>query len=463
MNTFIRSLAASALLATLAACGGGGDTSSGTNAPATGSNPPSTGSNPPSTGGTPIQLVEGGTIRIDTVGGAPVVNTEDYVDATVTVLSATGETLLQASTRIRGRGNTTWGNPKKPYRLKFEDAAPMLGMPAERDWNLLANYSDKSLVRNKLAMTLGNQMGLTYSPRSTFAELYFNGEYQGLYEVFEHVETGPDRVNVENLRKNKDTDPGTITGGYLMEVDHRLDEEVCWETNLRVPICFKDPEYEVADITNPSHPSYVQYNYITSYLNAAEASLSDPNNSYENYFDVDAAVNYYLVQELMKNNDAQINSTSEVEHTSSVFLHKRRGGKLTFGPLWDFDIGAGNIDYNGNADPTGWFIRDGVWHSRLFENSDFGRRVFARWCSLKRNGTIDGLAEEVDTIVANIDRAAIDRNFERWDILGTYVWPNAFVGDTYEEEVDYLKTWITTRANWMNSAFTSEFGACPAN
>lgn len=449
-------MATGALLATLASCGGGGgDTSSGTTAPGAGNNPPGA-------GGNPIQLVEGGTIRINTLGGAPVVNTEDYVDATVTVLSATGETLLQAPTRIRGRGNTTWGNPKKPYRLKLEDAAPMLGMPAERDWNLLANYSDKSLVRNKLAMTVGDQVGLTYSPRSTFAELYLNGEYQGLYEVFEHVERGQDRVNVENLRKNTDTDPDTITGGYLMEVDHRLDEEVCWETNLRVPICFKDPEYEAADITNPSHPSYVQYNYITNYLNAAEASLSAGGNTYQDYFDVDAAVNYYLVQELMKNNDAQINSVSEEDHTSSVFLHKPRDGKLTFGPLWDFDIGAGNINYDGNDDPTGWFIRNGVWHSRLFENTDFGQRVFAKWCSLMANGTIDGLDNQVDTIVGNIDRDAINRNFERWDILGTYVWPNAYVGETYEDEVDYLKTWITARANWMHSAFTSEFGACPA-
>src|SRR5690606_25237789 len=237
-----------------------------------------------------------------------------------------------------------------------------------------------------------------------------------VYQVFEHVETGANRVNVEELDKDEDTDPSTFGGGYLMEVDHRLDEDVCWQTNLGVPLCFKDPEYEVEGINDPEHPSYAQFNYITTYLNAAEASLSAADNSYTNYFDVDSAVNFYLIQELMKNNDAQINPIDGEHYTSSVFLHKQRDGKLTFGPLWDFDISAGNINYNDGPSPEGWMIRDGAWLVRLFDNTDFGQRVFDKWCSLKRDGTIDGLANEVDAIVASIDRAAIDRNFVRWDI-----------------------------------------------
>ncbi len=453
MTNLMRSIAAGALLAALAACGSSNNDSQPiTAAPGNGNG---------NDGRPPVQVIEGASIYITTEGGAPVVNTEDYVNATVTVLSASGETLLQAPTQVRGRGNTTWGFPKKPYRLKLNEAASMLGMPAERDWNLLAHYNDKTLVRSKLAMNLGERVGLTYSPRSTFAELYFNGEYQGLYEVFEHVETGANRVNIAELDKDEDTDRATISGGYFMEVDHRLDEEVCWETKLRIPFCFKDPEYEIAEVNDPAHPSYAQFNYITTYLNEAEASLSDTGNSYLNYFDVDAAVNYYLVQELLKNNDARINGMGGEQYTSSVFLHKQRDGKLTFGPLWDFDLAAGNINYNGNESPVGWYIRDGVWHSLLFAHTDFGERVFAKWCALKRNGTIDGLANEVDAIVSRIDRPVIDRNFERWDIIGTPIW-NHFVGATYEEEVDYLKTWLNQRADWMHNAFTSEFGACPA-
>lgn len=455
MKTLLRSLLASSLLAFVAACGGGSDT------------PATTGGSPnlPGAPGVPGVTSELPIIYITTAGNAPVVNTEDYVDGTVTVLAATGEQLLQAPTEVRGRGNTTWGMPKKPYRLKLNEAAPMLGMPAERDWNLLANYADKSMARNMLAMSLGEDFGFSYTPRSVFAEMYFNGEYQGVYQIFEHVKVGANRVNVEKLDRRTDTDPAIISGGHFLEIDHRFDEDVCWLTSLSIPICSKDPEYDAQDAETPGHPSNLQFNYIRNYVNAAEASLSATDNSYVDYFDVDSAVNFYLLNELLKTNDAQINSYAEGgdRFTSSVFLHKTREGKLTFGPLWDFDIAAGNINYNGNEAPQGWWIRNGVWHSLLFNNTDFGNRVHAKWCSLMRDGTIPGLDDRVDDIVAEIDRDAIDRNFERWDILGENVWPNFFVGNTYEEEVDYLKDWIAQRAAWMNSALVEEYGACPAN
>lgn len=279
------------------------------------------------------------------------------------------------------------------------------------------------------------------------------------------MKTGPNRVNVEELDAEVDTDAATITGGYFLEIDHRFDEDVCWQTTIGIPICAKDPEYETDAIADPANPSAVQFNYIRNYINEAERAMQTPGNSYLDYFEVDAMVNYYLVTELMKNNDAQINSFVEGsdKFTSSVFLHKKRGGKLTFGPLWDFDIAAGNIDYNGNEDPTGWYIRNSDWHSLLFANTDFGDRVFSKWCQLRRDGIVSGLGSQVETIVAGIEPAAIDRNFERWDILGTKVWPNFFVGNTHAEEVDYLKNWITDRAAWMNAEFVRENGECPAS
>lgn len=453
MKTLLRSLAASTLLAFVAACGGGG-----------GNDTPVTSGGDPSSPGNPAPTTELPVIHINTEGGVPVVNTDDYVDGTVTVLAASGEELLQASTEVRGRGNTTWGMPKKPYRLKLNEAASMLGMPAERNWNLLANYADKSHARNMLAMSLGEEFGFSYTPRSVFVEMYFNGEYQGVYQMFEHVQVSPNRVNVEELDPDTDTDPTTITGGHFLEIDHRFDEDVCWLTSMNIPICSKDPEYGEEDVEIPGHPSNLQFNYIRDYVNAAEASLSASDNSYADYFDVDSLVNFYLVTELLKSNDSQINDVEgEFNFTSSVFLHKPRNGKLFFGPLWDFDLAAGNINYNGNDDPEGWWIRNGEWHRLLFNNTDFGTRVHARWCSLMGDGTIPGIDERVDNIAASIDPEAIDRDFEKWDHLGVYVWPNAFVGDTYEEEVDYLKDWMTRRAAWMNTALESEFGACSAN
>lgn len=457
MQAFLRFLTTSAVFALLSACGGGGGGGGGGGD--NNNNPPD--SAPSNNPGTYVPTKELPRIYLSTAGGAPVTSTENYIDGNIRIESAAGERLLQTATEVRGRGNTTWGHPKKPYRLKFNTTAPVLGMPTNRDWNLLANYADKSLIRNKLAMDLGKQVGLPWSPRSVFVELYVNNEYQGVYQIFETVEESPSRVNIEEIKRT-DRDPNTITGGYLLEIDHRLDEEVCWRTTLNVPICSKDPEFKPEDIANSSTGQFLQYNHIRNYINTAEQALSASGTNYLNYFDVDSAVNWYLVNELLKNNDAQINSYQQDggKFTSSVFLYKPRGGKLHFGPLWDFDIAAGNINYNNNDNPTGWFIRNSEWHSRLFANTDFGQRVFNKWCSLMNNGTVPGLANRVDSIAASMDRAAIDRNFDRWKILGTQVWPNSFVGSTYDEEVDYLKTWLTQRATWMHQEFVREYGEC---
>ena len=446
MNIFVRYAVIPIFIAALAACGGGGGSDNKRD-------------EDPNLGGGSVTTVLP-KIYIATEGGAEVVNTEDYVNATIRIVSETGAETLQADTEIRGRGNTTWGQPKKPYRLKLEDAASVLGMPAARNWALLANYIDKTLVRNKLAMNLGEQFGLPYNPRSKFVEMYFNGEYQGVYQLFEHVETGANRVNVEELDPDTDIDPAVITGGYFMEIDHRRDEDVCWATSLNVPICSKDPEYDPTDAGTPGTPSNAQYNYITGYVNDAEQALQTPGNSYQDYFDVNAMVNHYLVSELLKNVDSQINSEGGDVFTSSVFLFKPRGGKLNFGPLWDFDLGAGNVYYE---DPTGWYIRNSVWHGPLFANSDFGQRVHARWCQLKRNGSVTNLPAQVDAIVASIEPAAIDRNFAKWNIFGQEVYPGAFVGQSYQEEVSHLKSWLANRVQWMDEDLTRQYGACPAS
>jgi hypothetical protein len=455
MHIHVRHLAIPFFVAALTACGGGGGGSSDTG--------PNSGAGPNAGGDSTSTVLP--RIYISTQGGAEVANTEDYVDATVRIVSETGADILQTETEIRGRGNTTWGMPKKPYRLKLGEAASLLDMPAARNWGLLANYADKTLVRNKLAMNLGEQFGLPYNPRSKFVEMYFNGEYQGLYQLFEHVETGANRVNVQKLDPEADTAADVITGGYFMEIDHRFDEDVCWLTSMNIPICSKDPEYDPEAVANPSTPSYAQYTYITSYVNAAETAIRTPGNTYQQYFDVDAMVNSYLVTELLKNVDAQINSYDPAvdKFTSSVFLHKPRGGKLHFGPLWDFDLSSGNVNYQGNQDPTGWFIRNSAWHAPLFANSDFGQRVHARWCALTRNGTTTDLASQVDGIIAGIEPAAIERNFAKWPIFGQDVYSSAFIGQSYQEEVDHLKTWLTQRVNWMNSELVREYGACPAS
>jgi len=392
---------------------------------------------------------------INTQGGAEVVDKEEYLSATVRIESEVAAERIVVATEIRGRGNATWGFPKKPYRLKLGKATSILGMPAEKDWALLANYVDKTLARNKLAMTLGTRMGMAWTSRSRFVELYMNDEYRGVYEVFEHVKTGKDRVNVESLDRKVDVDPQTITGGWLLEVDKRKGEEVCWDTALKVTLCVKSPGLELADVETTGNPSAVQLAYIKGYVGNAERALQDMSTEqWRTYFDVPALIDWYLVNELMRNYDARL--------VSSVYLHKRRDGPLVFGPLWDFDI-AGQFEYDDAEKPTGWWVRGSQWHQRMFARSSFRADVFQRWCALKRDNTIGGISATIDGIAATIGPEPVARNFQRWPVLGVAMTPFFNTRETtYQGEIDYLKHWLDQRVAWIDGEYNAEFGACPA-
>lgn len=397
-------------------------------------------------------------MSIDIANGAEVTDRENYLQAVVRIESdLESDRLVEAPAEIRGRGNSTWNMPKKPYRLRLKTAAPVLGMPAERDWALLANFADKTLARNKVAMMLGEKLGMAWTPRSRFVELRINGEYRGVYQVYEHVKVGPARVNVEPPDPDVDTDAAKISGGWLLEVDKRYDEDACWDTPMGVPVCIKEPGLDEDDLADPAHPSSIQFAYIRNHVAEAEEAL-DAGDAWRKYFDGRAAIDWYLVNELMRNFDAKV----DVALGSSVYLHKPQGGPMAFGPLWDFDIGAGNIDFHPIASPQGWWIREGIWHRRLFADAGFRQDLHARWCTLERAGVFSGAAGMVDDVVGMIGTEAIARNFQRWPIIGQYVWPNFYVGPTYQSEVDYLKTWLQERVAWMSAEYDREFGACPA-
>jgi hypothetical protein len=205
--------------------------------------------------------------------------------------------------QIRGRGNSTWGMPKKPYRVKLTDKQSLLGMPSSKDWVLLANYSDKSLLRNALAMELGTRMGMPWTPRSGFVELYLNERYDGVYLLSENIKVSKDRVNIDQLAAG-DVSADKITGGYLLEVDFRQDGHTMFSSIDQLPIVFQDPE----------DPVQAQEDYINGYINQFETALhssgfADPTTGYAAYIDVDSFVRWFLVNELFRNVDANMGTS----------------------------------------------------------------------------------------------------------------------------------------------------------
>jgi hypothetical protein len=381
-------------------------------------------------------------LKITTANGAPVGSKDDYVTGAMSLLDSDGAEVANGSLEIKGRGNSTWELfPKKPYRLKLGASASLLGMPANRHWVLLAEYSDKTLLRNELAFELSRMVGMAWTPRSRYVELQLNDSYAGIYQLVEHVRIDPARVNIHAM-KSSDTSATDITGGYLIEVDERRGEDFCFNSTMTAMVfCVKDPD----SLLQPARAK--QQDYIVNYIARTDSAIfgadfADPTTGYAAFIDVESAINYYIVQEVTKNVDGKLRLSS--------FLYKPRGGKLTFGPVWDFDIAFGNVNYDGADLTDGWFIRDAAWYRRLFEDPAFASRVKTRWGELQRAGAIDSLQRFV---AARADYLSVtqSRNFEQWPILSTYVWPNRVVMGSYDGEVDTLNRWLLDRMRWMDS------------
>lgn len=378
-------------------------------------------------------------VQIWTTGLAPVVDRENYVDACMRITEGSvtryGTGLYHGALKIRGRGHSSWNMPKKGYRLKLSEASPVLDMPAHKDWVLLANYADKTLLRNAIGFELSRRVGMAWTPRMRFAEFYLNNQFLGNYQIGEKIEVAPTRVAITPMSK-KD-----VEGGYLLEVDYR--ERIAADDVFFVTS--PTGRHFVMQDPSGSDVQDAQIAYISSYVQALETAIlagdTDPTTGIASRLHIDSMVNYYLVQELLKNKDSAMGS--------SVYLYKDRVGKLTMGPLWDFDISAGNINYDPRAEePEGWYLRNAaVWFDALMRVPDFKARVIARWPGFRRS------IEYLDTYIeeqAYLLDASQEQNFARWPILKTYVWPNQVVKGKYKDEVKWLQKWLKDRIKWMD-------------
>jgi hypothetical protein len=398
--------------------------------------PPATPPPPPA----PVVATQLPLLRISTTNRVPITSRETYVGGSYRLTDTTGTLLAEGALEIRGRGNSTWGMPKKPYRVRLATSTALAGMPASRHWVLLANYSDKTLLRNDLAFALSRAMGFAWTPRTVSVEVELNGSYDGIYQLVEHVRIAPDRVNIPELRA-ADTTAATVSGGYLIEVDERWGEAFCRQSTMTPMVfCFSNPE------TLGESAWRRQREYITTYLARTDSAIfgprfADPALGYAAWLDVPSAIDYWILQELARNVDGNLRL--------STYLFKPRDGKLTFGPMWDFDIAFGNVDYGGADAVEGWQIRPAPWFARLFQDPAFAARVRARWAELVQRGVFDGLFTWTRQRREFLSRVQA-RNFERWPILGQYVWPNRVVTGSYPAEVAAMEQWLWSRYQWMD-------------
>ena len=355
--------------------------------------------------------------------------------------------------------------PKLPYAIELRDNAgennpvALLGMPKESDWALISNYNDKSLIRDALAYNIAAQV-MDYAPRCRFVEVMLNNVYQGVYLLTERIKRDPNRVAVS--KNNPDED---ITGGFILKLDKELGDSVggYWNShvaplyglsNQKIRFLYHYPRTE--DLV-PAQKQYIQQWMRDFEDNLRAPGFSDPVNGYRKFIDPATFIDFMWLNEAYKNIDG---------YRISTYLYKDKDsndGRLKMGPVWDFNLAFGNSNYCSGENTTGWMWNFNqicpqdywvipFWWDRLQEDTAFLIEAQQRWKMLREGPLSDQAAmHTVDSLVAVLDGGPRTRNFQRWPVLGVWLWPNNFVGNTYTEEVNYLKNWFISRLHWMDN------------
>lgn len=352
---------------------------------------------------------------------------------------------------IEYRGATSQVFPKKSYGLETQDDlgenrnVSLLGLPEENDWVLYGPYSDKTLIRNILTYQLAGELG-QYAPRTRLCELVVNGEYQGVYVLVEKIKRDQNRVDIARLEPDETTGED-LTGGYIIKVDKMTGNSgPAWSTETGgIYFQYEYPKYD--EITEE------QKAYILEFLEDLEYALTsvelgDTIVGYRRYLDEPSAVDMFIINELSKNVDGYFLST---------FFYKdadRNGGLLHMGPVWDFNLSFGVAEYREAYRTDGFQIDQNPaiwWWDRLLQDPEFIGNIKERWAGIREhqfsNEHIMGL---IDSLTLYLNEAQ-QRNFTRWNILTYPVWPNYYTGSSYEEEIQYLRTWTLGRLQWLDT------------
>jgi hypothetical protein len=365
---------------------------------------------------------------------------------------------------IEFRGNSTQGFDKKNYSVELwspqgtDTSAALLGLPKEEDWILHAMMIDKSLLRIPMSFYLAQRMG-HYASRWKYCELVIDGDYQGVYALVEKLKRDKDRVDIARLDAD-DLAGDSVTGGYILRLDW-LDGGGGFESNYNA--LGGDPMFFQWYYPKEGNILPAQAAYIESWMAEFESALYDPTytnsqgNRYNHYLDETSFADFLISNEVSKNSDG---------YKLSSYVHKdkeSKGGRLNAGPIWDFDQTYGVSNVCSCNDYTGWTYTQSqpdcedhesmpMWWETLMGDPVFTNHLACRWNTLRQGPLhIDTMYAWIDDNRAYIQTAA-DRNFVRWPVLGVSIWaePQPMPQD-YQEEIDQLKDWITSRMAWLDT------------
>lgn len=374
----------------------------------------------------------------------------DYVRAVITLVDGDKVTKYE-ELGIRGRGNSTWNLAKKPYRIKFDSKQEFLGKDRAKakSWTLLANHTDKTLMRNAVASAIGTFAGQPFTAAAEFVDLVLNGEYRGNYQISDQMEVRKKRVDITEQEEPGMTEADNITGGYFLEVDGFATQETSYfKTNKGVLITIKSPDEEII--------SKAQTNYIRNYINDFEKALfssdfKDPEKGYRAYVDESTLASWYISSEL----------TANVDCFWSTNIYKDKDDpKIYWGPLWDYDIAFNNCYRKGDIS-NGLMVDIAfsnnlteVWVRQMYKDPWFVNMINRHWKELVAKGIEQYVLNYIDETARLLEKSQ-QLNFQMWPIYQR-TYDELMLFSTYSEGVDFLKKFVTNRVKFLTSAFENE-------
>ncbi|KXK41975.1 MAG: spore coat protein CotH [Bacteroidetes bacterium OLB11] len=366
---------------------------------------------------------------------------------------------------IEFRGSTSQTFPKKPYGFSTVDNignnlnVSLLGMPKENDWILLNPYTDKTFMRDVLEHDIMRSLGW-YSSRVQFVELVINGQLKGVYVLMEKIKRDKNRVDIEKITPSMNSGD-ELTGGYIFKIDKTTGNAGgWWNTTQGVSIQNHVPKW--TEITP------TQKTYLTNYINNFEsvlwgANYADPAIGYRKIANVFSFADFFIMNEISNNIDG---------YRLSTFIHKDRDskcGRFTMGPLWDFNLSYGNANYCNGYPYTGWQMYQGCgdgsskWINKMLQDQWFKNLLSCRWQELRQNQLkTSNILAQVDSY-ANYVREASSRDSAIWKTIGNYIWPNGWIANSWQGEIDSMKLWITNRMNWIDANMYPANQGCNLN
>lgn len=385
-------------------------------------------------------LIGNGIPRIDitTEGGAEITSKTEYIKAKIKIDNIPEYGILtDEGLKIRGRGNATWWHPKKPYKIKFSEKKSPFGFPSNKDWVLLGNYTDRSLLRTSYMCEVSRALGIKYTVNSQHVDFYLNGEYKGTYLFTDHIEKAKNRVNVDN-------------DGFFIEGDNYYQYEPLYfiTDSFKIGMTFKYPDPDKNFVKDDDN-----YKFIQSFMNSVEsAMLGIPkgDRTYRNLIDLNSFAKFIIAEEVLANFDSNF-----------YYILKSRNSKLEMYPLWDFEWSLGL----GETTETGWVLPpnkpkiDMVYWNRypytkyLYYDPEFVTILQDEWARFKPH--IPKIREHIDSIRETLFYTQ-KSNFEKWPILDTFVSKELIALGDWNIEVDYINDFFENRVQWFDNYVMNE-------